>query len=512
MHIQKLINIIRRFTTTSVAYGGAKYLWDFNKGEIKLDEKSQTLLAYYGRKIIVLGLLETSNFILLTHNNKSICYSDNFIELCEQYLEAFSDSQYGWNRDPQDHIDALTAHKSQKDKGIPNEYLQEEMKSIIVNACKLNALMQLQNSQTYKKEAMRVTQTYMAIVTELENQNVGDIDIINKIKDVEPIKFLRSGWALCAIASQRGGIIDFSKIPPKDFKFKDVDKAYCLKVAHKLSEKGNLNNLKEEWKQRSSGLITQNTNQELISFLENIPPIICTELANGEDTFIIPCPIAYRESLGTPLLDKLASSMIGKKMRSKIGEAIESHIKMALEHIFGKENVTKIPKDSNADFHIKLDDYDLIIEVKRSIGYAKTIKDTANTWHRLNKAYIQCANSIKEYKTGTKPIIAIIIIFEEAGLTPASFQVFAEQSKLANDLEIEYIKIMSWYDLESILSRTSVSQFIATLLKHKDRYDDLSAEMTVAEAIYHPEFPNDVPAHNYEYLQEAKNRLDLSTL
>ena len=75
MHIQKLINIIRRFTTTSVAYGGAKYLWDFNKGEIKLDEKSQTLLAYYGRKIIVLGLLETSNFILLTHNNKSICYS-----------------------------------------------------------------------------------------------------------------------------------------------------------------------------------------------------------------------------------------------------------------------------------------------------------------------------------------------------------------------------------------------------------------------------------------------------
>ena len=509
MHIQNLINTIRRFTTTSVVYGGVKYLCDFNKGELKLNERAQILLGYYGHKIIALGLLETSDFIHLTSNNKSICYLENFIELCEQYLGALSYSQYGWNTNPQDFIDALIKDTSQKNKSISPEYLQKDM-SIISKACNLNALMQVQNSQTSKIQFMRVTQTYVATVTALENQNIKDIDVINKIKDVDPTKLLRSGWILCAIALQRNGIVDFANIPGS-FKYKhDVDKESCLKIANKLSEKGNLNNLKKEWRQINSGLITQNTNQKLISFLQNIPSIICTE----QDTFLIPCRTAYLELLGTYILTALASRNNEKeceKIKSKIGDAIESHIKMALEHIFGNENVKKISesKDNNADFHITLDNCDLIIEVKRSIGYATTIKSTARTWHRLNGAYRQCANSIKECKTGTKPIIAIIIIFEEDGLTPASFQVFAEQSKLASDLGIEYIKIMSWYDLESILSRTSVSQFIATLLKNKNRYDDPHAEVTVAEAIYHSEFSSDAPAHSYQYLHEAENTLNL---
>lgn len=56
------------------------------------------------------------------------------------------------------------------------------------------------------------------------------------------------------------------------------------------------------------------------------------------------------------------------------------------------------------------------------------------------------------------------------------------------------------------------SQFIATLLKNKDRYDDPGAKITVAEAIYHPEFSDGAPAHNYQYLQGAKNKLDLPNL
>ena len=73
MHMQTLIDLIRRFTTISLVYKGAEYLWHLNVGKIEIDDISHALLIHYARNIIVLGLLETSDIIFLTDQHKVVC-------------------------------------------------------------------------------------------------------------------------------------------------------------------------------------------------------------------------------------------------------------------------------------------------------------------------------------------------------------------------------------------------------------------------------------------------------
>lgn len=501
-NIVAFVQNLRRYTKKSIIDTGTELLWNAYNDETdypEFDEQFQILNAY-GPRIIILGMATANE-----HRNQQL-NSDDFYALCHDYLgirESINDQTF-LNQETENIILAL--QKVRNDR-IPDNYIKFEY---IRPSCSESFIARAVRIQ-HESNLTNINELYRAyiILSLLDDSTHGAATTIcRKIFNIEPLHFFRSGFGLFALANGKSGKINFNGLTCDDeIKQKlHIDLDTCQLVASKIAYDESY--LREEW--YTSGMLNFH---ELYQKYFPDPlfkhPIIHRNSRKQHVEFLLPSPNhffrGFANSLFSHLMqyDESASPNIG--FAPKFGDAIEMHIYETLKIIFGNSKVTKIEGDKErADFHILLDECDLIIETKTRLGSYQsqslmTPTNIADVWSRLYGACKQCASSIKKYKKPSRPIIAIILVADHITVEAAPFQKFAERAGLFRDLNIDAIEFFSWNSMEHILSETSVTQFAVTLCRRWNNKESMQLQDLMSF-----EIERDTPAHNYQYFRNSE--------
>jgi hypothetical protein len=281
-----------------------------------------------------------------------------------------------------------------------------------------------------------------------------------------------------------------------------IDIDTCLSVAHNVSYKES--ELKATWLDKVFSVKT--LYQQYFPDPLYTHALIHRNESGIENHFLIPSPGLFIRGFRQAIFSMLYKNAENKgKMGSEIGNAIMDHIQEALQNIFGKDKVRSIQDaDKHADFYVVLNNLDLVIEVKTSIGGAedKAIMSPAHLvamWNRLYQACVQCSYSMKELADGKRRVFPIVLLVDHVTAEHISFQSYAEKSGIFSDLGIHEIEFMSWNALEDVLSKTSISVFEETLIKKWDEKDAITLGDVLGFSM-----ERDTPAHDYQYLKSIE--------
>lgn len=492
--IKGLVTLLRRFKKSDIVDIGSKLLWDvFLNRKNYQDEKKQVINTYAPR-IIMLALATANNY------RNSQLSNIEFYNLCNDFLgikDLISNKEI---MDEECHkiIDLL---KNKTDIAIPDKYLNTE---IIRNICPVLFISRLmrQQHEIFLVGMKHFYTTYDILICLNEYTN-GDVDkSFLKIFGVDVLHFMRAVFGLFTIGIGKNGKIQFQGLTCDEGVKKnlEIDIDSCRFAAEKIAY--NESNLRSIWYEKE--VLTQP-----VLYQKYYPtplykfPLVLMDNSNGID-FFMPSPSIFISGIRDAIFSKLIDD--NKSLSSNLGNVLEENIFIGLKKIFGEEKVSKLSKSKSsrsADFYIDLEGCALIIECKSSVGAFADLSvllpnHVANIWTRLYDACVQCGSSIKNLKNKAKPIIAIVLIASHITAEALPFQVYAARTNIFDDLGIEHIEFLSWDVLQYYLSKTSIKKFIARLLERmKDKNITIQGIMSL-------DIEKDVPAHNYEHLQERE--------
>lgn len=495
-----LVQNLRRYSKSSIISIGTAMLWDAYRNRAdrpRLDEHYQILNAY-GPKIILLGMATANN-----HRDKHLTQHE-FYALCHDYLgirNTISSQQFLKNEAEQ----LLGCLKAQQKDKIPEEYLSLE--HLRAGCAELFIARSVRAQHTSHHTVIEELHSLYHIFSMLDKATAGAATMAcHKAFGVEPLHFLRSAFGLYALGNDpgRNGYINFKGMGwgQDVIDLWGIDKETCRTVASKIAY--DESRLRDEWYVNTVLALHELYQQHAPDPLYK-HPIIHLNGTEAHMQFLMPSPAIFLRSLTNAWFSQLIAE--DKTLGNKLGDVLENHIRQSLEHIFGKEHVTKIPEEKGkktADFHIALDECDLVIEVKVSLGSdaAQSLmkpEHVADIWSRSYGACAQCAASIQQYKKAERPIIAVVLAGDHITAEVAPFQSFAERSGLFKNFGIDAIEFLSWNAVEYSLSHTSVSKFAQRLV---DKWK--KGERMQLRDVMSLDIERDTPAHSYEYLRDAE--------
>ncbi len=506
--ISAFMEKLGHFPKESIVNIGTQLLWDIFKNKDFCSRDQAQILNAYGPKLIVLGLVSSNDY-----REQNLSPSD-FYNLCNDYL-SICDSISSQEILEQETKSIITLLKEITDikLRIPEKYLKYEY---IRPSCSELFIARVVRAQ-HEIYLTNINELYTAYQLLLHlDQCTNNIvnSICKKIFNIELLHFFRSGLGLFAMANIKYGKLNFKSLTcDEEIKNKlTINIETCRLVAYKLSF--DEDKLREKWYQNEL-LTSAKIYQKYFPSPLSIHPLVHRNIEETYTNFLIPSPSIFLRGFSNFLYSQLLQCAYNQASSSKLdlaaklGDVFEAHVHEALNKIFGATNVNKIPgSDERADFYIDLKECDIIIETKIGLGTYQsqslmTPEHVAGIWSRLYKACKQCSNSIKLYKKQSKPIIAIVLIGSHITVEMLPFQKFAERSGLLDALDIQILEFLAWNSLEYSLSKTSISKFIAGLLK---KWGD-RGKMQIKDIISFEVKCDTAPAHNYEYLQGAKQEI-----
>jgi hypothetical protein len=467
---------------------------------------NKTIITSYAPTVILLGFATANNLAAWR-----MLKERDFIFLCKEFWnirDTISDSEIIKK-------EALTVKelliKLPKGKSIPESYLTLEKIEQSCSELFFSRLIKIQHC-SYRDNIYGLYDTY-DIMSEINNRQSGRFfKEFKSIYGIDPICFMRSAVALLAFGSIRLRGKFSLNVPSlhKDIRENfGIDIDSCKLVASSLS--CNEMEIKKWYK---SVLETDSIYQKHIPTPLYKSPIICINKDFKE--YIIPSPFSYFNAIRESIFSNLIINKI-INTDNDVGPALEHHIETRLKKIFGANKVFKIEtnnKNKTSDFIVELSLCSLIFECKITIGSLKGSSvmkpsDVAEMWSRCYEACKQCSEIIKRLDN-KKPIVPIVITGDDIIRSPLSFQSFAIRSELFKDMQMQFVEFISWYELQKILSETSVEKFEKEMLRRQ-------TDIRCTGDIINFNFESDKPTHNYEFTKETeieilgKNLSDLSS-
>jgi hypothetical protein len=518
------IQIIRRYKKLSTIRTGAKVLWSVYKSFPKESiTDNEMLICAYGSKIVTIALATANEY----RNNELDLY--NFVELCKCYLsikdEIIKNDEFLFEESEK--ILNNLKEISENDIGIPNQYLKKE--NIYNTLKKISERLWFSRCNQSQANSFRLFgglndfYTAYEIIKQLDQLTKGKVLADLKKINIDPINFLVSGLNLLAIAQTNDGFIDLKNINIEEnhkSKF-DIDEDTCYFVASRISF--DESQLKELFKNKILTLPNQYQKYFTNIFTKN--PIIHLNSLNNDRKFIIACPFSFIRYFPDKLLGQLVEfykqnrKSVVNTFCTRIGDAWALHIQKCLEFMFPNNDVIKldtIKKERNglriADFYIKLEKYNLIIEVKSGIGSYDSLslmlpEHVASLWSRLYEAYEQCSSTIREYKDNKNPVISLVLICDSItnnDLIP--FHVFVQDMNILKDLGFDFVNnfidIMPWNEFEYRLSKTNIEDFITAII---EKWSNVDSTLDVLQPVRFTQ--SEKSQHQYQYLKDTEKLL-----
>lgn len=499
--IQKLVDRIRRHRKKDVVDLGIGLIWKvFHGRDIEeLNYSQRKIIEVYGPRVVLLALATANNYRNISTN------TSQFYNFCNDHLglpECISVPEFA-DEEAKKIVSELESSDWLDTKYINTEYIKESF-----SASFISRLLRMQH-QGFNSSINEIY-TDFVLLKSLNEATKGSVEeACQEVFNINLLQLYRITFCIFTIAnsSSNAGRIDVSCFTAEQEVLDtfEITIEQIKSMAELLSYPEE--RLREEWFYKAKEL--HPVYQKYYPDPLVNQPLICEENCN-KNKFIMPSPGSYTRSQRNFIFKKLLA-VVNKP--SLLGECIEKHIKIALENIFGSENVTKINHPGkHADLHVKLEKINLVIEIKTNFGSieARSVmdpKDIDGIWNKLFIASEQCSESIKVLKNDEKITIPIVLIADHMTAESLSFQVFGYKTELFKDMQIDGIQFLSWNSIENCLSKTSVNEFENSIV---DSYAQLS-DATIADLLL-LDFEKAESAHNYEYLTKAKDELKIQKI
>lgn len=502
--LEQFVQRLRGYKKESIVNIVPQQIWHIFLESNSYKEEERNLYLNYGPRVLLLAFACTNN-----HRDKNFTLEEFEIS-CGDYL-SIGDSDRQNNSLNSSFLgkEAEEIAVALRNTSIPKHYI--DCKYINTELLWLSRLHTSQSTHQLGGDCFVLA---LKIFKALDQKTQGKAtEIIKKILNIEPLEFLRSAFALFSLACKNDGSLNFKQMieDPNFCNKLNINLETCRLVASKLSLEEK--HLFQEWYEKEVKPLPPQQYQKFFPNPLLTKPVI---QRNSNQEFLIPSPVIYLQRASNYIFDALfkydENSTDKTGFSAKLGEVLEEHIRECLQAIIGSERVIKITADEGqeiqktADLYITLELCDLIIEVKKDIGGDKSRslmrpEDVAKIWERLYEACLQCAASLSVYdKKSGKPVIPIVLIASQYMSEAITFQKFALETKIFKDLHLRHVEFISWEELETQLSQTSVTNFAKALLA---RYQNDQASIFMSPLACEP----GEPAHQYEYLKSYKNEL-----
>ena len=491
---------LRRYEKDSIVNAGRHTLWGlFLKRKTIFDRPSiePQLLKSYGSRVIALALATGNNQRLLKinhpHEFKSLC--DGFLHIpCTISSQTFMDDEA-----------VKICGELKKLKIIPSEFINYD--SIRPHCSELFFSRGISAQHQTHHSRLDELYTDWRILNHMDELGSGIASsAIKAAFGLDTIQVVRSGFALFAMAREQHGILNFDKFN-SDAELKEkmqIDSATCHTVARLTSYPETA--LREKWLEQEVLTLPELYQKFVPDPFYKCPMVHLDKNETFPHVYLMPSPFLFIRTFRQAVFSKVFEHGGNKGTVGDIlGAAIEAQIYTALCSMFGTEKVTNIEGEGKrADFHVKLDKMNLVIETKTRRGRfsenaTMTPVGVAKLWSRLYEASEQCAASLKQLKVEGKPTLALILVAEHMTGEPMPFQAFAIRSGLYKSLGLREVELLTLNTLEYILSNCSLEEFQKVLLAKWAQENPLAVGDILTLKFY-----IDSPTHNYEYLKYAE--------
>lgn len=505
-NLEQLVRGLRGMTKDSVVEGGSQILWRMFQSDMGTTRPLNTagadafIVKAYGGRVLMLALATCSNF-----RGEPMTTPSGFPRKCAEFmaLPTPMSSQEFLAREAEEIAAGLLA-----DGKIPNQYISVEEIRGLAGIFMVSRHVGLQHQHT-GEHLDELHRDYDI----LKRMNAAGGNVVEEalaatcqMSSLQMIRATMSMFGLAALAGNDGKL-NFDRIGVEaDLATAfDIDITTCRRVVDALCVKES--RLLDNW-YREQVLTEETLYQPYVPDPLLGHPFVHRDTSINQNQYLIPSPYGFVRGFRHGVFSKIYAGVSSRRrgeIGNLIGHAVMGHIETALRQMFGTDNVIPLEADdTHADYHVRLPNVDLIIEIKTNIGdFAdKAImspRHIPKLWGQWYKACSQCGGSIRQMPPSDRLRVAMVLVANDFVAQPLPFQAYANQMGIFRDLGIGAIEFVTWSKLETTLGQTSVAKFEEALI------EKWQSAAPFAEGIMTTQgFERDEPAHNFEYLQEAE--------